>query len=170
MYFLLLLKSKFDQTMEDVLTLSDYEIERGKPMPSKNHAIIQKRLLLAISIKYPSLDVLPELAIDFLVRDRVPDLAFYRQVDFTPGDDETVMTDIPLGLVEILSPSQSTTDLMLKRGEYFGAGVQSYWIVLPDFLTIYVYSSPTSFEVFSKNETLVDEKLGIELALSEIFK
>jgi len=156
--------------MEEVLTLSDYEIERGKPMPSKNHAIIQKRLLLAVSQRYPNWELLPELAIDFNARDRVPDLAFYRQVTFTPGDDEIVMSEIPTGLIEILSPSQSPTDLMLKRGEYFSAGVQSYWIVLPDFMTIYVYHAPDVFDVFSKNEVLVDEKLGIELPLSEIFK
>jgi len=156
--------------MEEVLTLSDYEIERGKPMPSKNHAIVQANLLLAIQPKYPHLRILPELTIDFSTRDRVPDLAFYRSVTFTPGDDETVMTEIPLGLIEILSPSQSPSDLMLKRSEYFSAGVQSYWIVLPDFLTIYVYHAPDVFEVFSKNEVLLDEKLGIELPLSEIFK
>lgn len=156
--------------MEEVLTLSDYEIERGKPMPSKNHAIVQKRLLVAISAKYPNLETLPELTIDFPVRDRVPDLAFYRQVEFTPGDDETAMTEMPLGLVEILSPSQSTSELMQKLKEYFGAGVQSYWIVLPDFLTVYVYYSPDDFEVFTKKETLIDKKLGIELNLGEIFK
>lgn len=156
--------------MEDVLTLSDYEIERGKPMPSKNHAIVQKRLIVAISSRYPNWELLPELTIDFPMRDRVPDLAFYRQVAFTPGDDETVMTEIPLGLIEILSPSQSPSDLMLKRSEYFSAGVQSYWIVLPDFLTIYVYHAPDVFEVFSKKEILKDEQLGIELPLSEIFK
>ncbi len=150
--------------------LSDYEIERGKPMPSKNHAIMQANLLLAIQPKYPQFRILPELTIDFPERDRVPDLAFYRQVAFTPGDDETVMTEIPVGLIEILSPNQSITDLMLKRSEYFGAGVQSYWIVLPDFMTIYVYHAPDKFDVFSKNEVLLDEKLGIELPLIEIFK
>ncbi|MCW5924616.1 MAG: Uma2 family endonuclease [Saprospiraceae bacterium] len=156
--------------MEEVLTLSDYEIERGKPMPSKNHAIVQANLLLAIQPRNPQFRILPELTIDFPVRDRVPDLAFYRQVEFTPGDDETAMTEMPLGLVEILSPSQSTSELMQKLKEYFGAGVQSYWIVLPDFLTVYVYYSPDDFEVFTKKETLTDKKLGIELNLGEIFK
>jgi Uma2 family endonuclease len=156
--------------MGEALVISKYEIERGKPMPSKNHAIVQANLLLAIQPRYPQYRVLPELSIDFPIRDRVPDLTFYQNITFTPGQDEITMSEMPLGLVEILSPTQNLSDLMAKCREYFTAGVQSYWLVIPDLQTIYVYYSTEDFEIFAKKETLTDKKLGIELNLSEIFK
>lgn len=157
--------------MDTTLALSEYEIERGKPMPSKNHAIVQANLLLAIQPKYASrFRVLPEINLDLPERERVPDLAIYRSVEFTPGADEVRMTEVPLSVIEILSPQQSITDLMVKRSEYFAAGVQSYWLVLPDLLSIYVFYSAEDYDVFAKQEVLHDRKLEIELGLGEVFK
>jgi Uma2 family endonuclease len=67
---------------------------------------------------------------------------------------------------------QSQSDLKEKRHEYFSAGVQSYWVIFPELYPVYVYysSEATDFEVFSKQENLVDKKLGIELALQDLFK
>jgi len=48
--------------MEAEVNVSEYELERGKPMPSKKPAFIQKRLLLALENKYGGqFEVLPEL-------------------------------------------------------------------------------------------------------------
>jgi len=157
--------------MEATLALSEYEIERGKPIPSKNHAIVQSNLLFHLRLRFGNLfTILPELTIDFPIRDRVPDLAIYNQVTFTPGEDEVVMTEMPLGLIEILSPQQGLQELMQKRKEYFTAGVSSYWLVIPDLLTIYVYYSADDYDVFTRQETLTDKKLNIELSLAEIFR
>lgn len=157
--------------MDTTLALSEYEIERGKPMPSKNHAIVQANLLLSLQPKYASrYRLLPEINLDLPVRERVPDLAIYRAVEFTPGADEVRMAEVPLAVIEILSPQQSISDLMIKRGEYFAAGVQSYWLVLPDLLSIYVFYSPEEYDVFAKQEVLVDKKLDIELGLGEVFR
>jgi len=157
--------------MEATLALSADEIERGKPMPSKNHAIVQSNLLFQLRIHFGDMfTILPELTIDFLIRDGVPDLAIYKQVIFTPGEDEVVMTEIPLGLIEILSPQQGLQELMQKRKEYFNAGVSSYWLVIPDLLTIYVYYSVEDYDVFTRQEPLFDKKLNIELSLAEIFR
>jgi Uma2 family endonuclease len=60
-------------------------------------------------------------------------------------------------------------DLIAKSYDYFDSGVQSYWLIIPDLTTIYVFSAPHEFEVFIKKETLVDAKLGIELELGAIF-
>ena len=67
------------------------------------------------------------------------------------------------------TPQQSITELMEKRGEYFNAGVQSYWLVLPDLMSVYVFYSLDDFEVFVKKDILIDKKLHIQLDLSEIF-
>jgi Uma2 family endonuclease len=158
---------------EEVLQsiFSDYEIERGKPMPSKHHAIIQDNLGFHIRLKYGDrFRTLPEISLDLPVRGRVPDLAIYPSMEY--GEEEVKMTRVPLAVVEILSPTQSQSDLKEKRHEYFNAGVQSYWVIFPDLYSVYVYysSKATDFEVFSKQENLVDKKLGIELALQDLFK
>ncbi len=157
--------------MDTTLALSEYEIERGKPMPSKNHAIVQRNLVFLLQLKYGDrYGVLPEINLDLPVRERVPDLAIYRSVEFTPGADEVRMSEPPLGVIEILSPLQSMSDLMVKRSEYFAAGVQSYWLVLPDLMSVYVFYSPEDYDVYAKQEMLRDKKLEIELGLGEVFK
>lgn len=157
--------------MEATLVQSEYEIQRDKPMPSKNHAIVQSNLLFNVRLKYGQrYAVLSEINLDLPIRERVPDLAIYDSVSFTPGNDEIRMTEPPLTVVEILSPQQSITDLMVKRGEYFAAGVQSYWLVVPDLLTVYVFYTPDDYDVFVKKETLRDKKLDLELSLADVFK
>lgn len=46
---------------EPVRERTDYEIERNKPMPSLNHAIIQGNLLFQLNLKYQiKYSILPE--------------------------------------------------------------------------------------------------------------
>jgi Uma2 family endonuclease len=158
-------------TIPDVAILSDYEKERGKPMPDKNHAIIQSRIVTKLSVKYEdNYTVLTEINLDLPVRERVPDLAIYPILDFQPDDNEMSMVVPPLGAIEILSEAQSPRELLKKRTEYFIGGVKSYWIVLPAFRTIYVYSSPDEYEIFKHTQILEDKILDIELDLKDIFK
>ncbi|HMR45132.1 MAG TPA: Uma2 family endonuclease [Saprospiraceae bacterium] len=157
--------------MTNTIALSEYEIERGKPLPDKNHAFIQARLLLKAQVKYEGrYTILPELTLGLPVRERVPDLAIYPPMDFVPGDNEVRMSEVPLGVVEILSAKQDLSELMIKRAEYFTAGVKSYWLALPDLKTIYVFYSPEDYDIYSGKDILKDKKLDIELDLAEIFK
>ncbi|MCW5924226.1 MAG: Uma2 family endonuclease [Saprospiraceae bacterium] len=157
--------------MTTTAALNEYEIERGKPMPDKNHAFVQARLLLNTQVKYEgTYTILPELTLGLPIRERVPDLAIYPPMDFVPGDNEIRMTEIPLGVVEILFAKQDLSELMVKRAEYFSAGVKSYWLALPDLKTIYVFYSPEDYNIYSGKDILKDKKLDIELDLGEIFK
>ncbi|GEM_PF-6170491 len=76
----------------------------------------------------------------------------------------------PLCVIEILSPTQSLNELTTKAKGYFQHGVQSCWIVLPTMSNIYVYSSPSEYDIFRATETLVDSKLNISFPLVEVFK
>lgn len=154
---------------ESVEILSDYELERDKPMPSKHHAFIQTNIIIGISIKYPDkFQLLSEVKIGFPVRDRIPDLAVYPPMEF--GEEEIKMTEIPLCVIEILSLSRNHLDLTEKRKEYFAASIQSYWLILPDLKSVYVYYSLEDFEIYSYRDVLIDKKLDIELDLNLIFK
>jgi hypothetical protein len=41
--------------MEVLEVISDYELERGKPIPTLNHGIIQSNLTIGLGVKYKSL-------------------------------------------------------------------------------------------------------------------
>ena len=79
-------------------------------------------------------------------------------------------SEAPLVAIEILSPTQSLTELITKSAQYFEDGVKSYWLVLPDLTCIYVFDAPLQYQFFSKHDTLVDEQLKLELDLQEVFK
>ncbi len=49
---------------------------------------------------------------------------------------------IPLLLVEILSPSNSQHDLVLKRRAYARAGVPEYWVIRPQERDLLLHSEP----------------------------
>ena len=146
---------------------TDYEIERDKPMPSKHHSFVQSNLNYLIRAKYKKFRLGSEISLDLPVRERVPDIGIFQQMPF--GEEEIRMSESPLGVVEILSPTQNVFDLLQKRREYFNAGVKSYWLVFPELRSVYIYNSPDDYDVFAKNGQLHDRVLGIELDLEEVF-
>lgn len=150
-------------------TLSDYEVERDKPMPSKHHAIIQGNIHFLLRLIFgEKFRILPEISLDLPIRDRIPDLAIYPTMDY--GEEEIKMTEIPLCAIEILSPTQTHIDLEEKRKQYFAAGVQSYWLVFPDLKSVYVFRNAEDYDVFTRQDVLKDKVLGIEIDLKEVFK
>ena len=153
------------------VALSDYEIERGKPMPDRNHSIIQSNLLFSLRVTTRErFSILTEIHIDMPVRDRVPDLAIYEPLIFDPNNNELSMLKPPLCTIEILSEMQNVNVLMKKKREYFNVGILSYWLVLPSLRIIQVFYTVEDSVVFTHKDRLVDKKLNIELDLSEIFK
>jgi Uma2 family endonuclease len=155
--------------METLAIASDYEIERGKPMPSKHHAIVQASIGGLLFSKYPNYWTLPELSISFNGEGKVPDLAIYDKENFESEIEEIRTNQIPLGAIEILSPTQNINELIDKSEIYFQSGVKSYWLVVPVLKTIFVFSSLDDYAAYLKDDVLVDDVLGIRLDLKLIF-
>ena len=88
-------------------TLTEYELERDKPMPSKHHSIIQGNLSFLIRSKYGhSFRVLPEISLDLPIRDRVPDLAIYPPDGVRRGGNQDDRNSPLLGRNHIAYPEQ----------------------------------------------------------------
>ena len=158
--------------MEAVIEeISDYERERGKPMPTYNHSIVQGNLLFLLKASYrKSHTILPEINVTMPERpDNVPDIALYPKLPVDFLHDIPSMTTMPLTVVEIISPSQSNDDILAKFERYFAAGVTSCWLVIPSFKAISVYSAPGTYQFFMHDSTLIDPATGIELPLAEVF-
>jgi len=157
--------------MEVVAQSSVYELERGKPTPDKLHAFIQQQLLFLIKLYYrETFDVLPVLNIIFDGEKSIPDLAIYKKntLDFTKN--ETNVSEIPVGTIEILSGQQPLSELTSKLQRYIKAGVQSYWLVVSELQSIYVFHNASESKIYGKKDHLKDEVLKIELDLQEVFE
>lgn len=156
--------------MEAIIDRSEYEQERGKPMPSKNHSILQSRLSFELTLHYQeTYSFLPEVKLNTPPVDMVPDIAIYPLIEFDSLHDETKMDEMPLGAIEIISPSQGDQELVDKISRYFDFGVKSCWIVQPTFRIVTVFSDKNTFRPFIEGE-LNDPVLNIQLDLKRIFR
>ncbi len=152
--------------------MTAYELERGKPMPSFNHSYIQNNLIIEINLKYRKIfTTMPELTLAMPEKPNcVPDISIYNKMSTNFLHDKISYNEMPLSILEIVSPTQSIDEILLKFERYFFAGVQSCWLVQPSLKAINVYSSIGKYEYFNENMTLTDKVTGIELNLEEIFK
>ena len=156
----------------DEVSTTSYESNRGKPISSKNHAIIQKSILVLLVILYgDNFEILPELKLKGnKTKNPVPDISiFEKTLSFTPGDDEIMVETIPLGVIEILSPKQNIDELIKKSRNYFSMGIQSYWLVIPDLRSIFIFDKNNKQSVFTEKDKLQDSVLNIEIDLEKIF-
>jgi len=158
--------------MEAILNeISEYERERGKPMPTLNHAVSQANLVFALKLKYrEQYLIVSEINLTMPERpDVVPDIAIFPKLEVNFFEDITSMTEMPLTAIEIVSPSQSDAEIIAKFKRYFDAGIRSCWLVMPSFQAISVYSAFGKYQFFPETETLTDSVTGIELPVSEVF-
>lgn len=150
--------------------ISGYEVERNKPMPSLNHGLIQANLIFAIKLGYKDkYSVVSELSLDLSGWESVPDVCILPKMPLNPRQDVATVKEPPLCAIEIISPSQSVNELIVKAEKYFQYGVRSCWIVIPALQNIYVFPSPDDYEMYRATDTLSDPVLGIELELREVF-
>ena len=157
------------QVLEHIQATNSYEEERGKPMPSLNHAKLQRNLLFSLARYAEQYELLPEIAVKIGDWGAVPDIGIFllQSTDFQ--HDTIKMDTCPLCAIEILSPTQNLSDLTEKSEEYFLKGAKSYWLVLPQLQNIYVFNDLFSYTIFQKNDILKDEAMGIEIDLKKIF-
>ena len=106
------------------------------PAPNLYHQEISRRIQFQLysAIEIPELGVVIDAPVDVQLSDHnivQPDLVVItkqRRYIMTP----TKVKGIPDLLIEILSPSNPTHDLITKRQAYLECEVPEYWIVFPD--------------------------------------
>ncbi|MGH7570379.1 MAG: Uma2 family endonuclease [Gemmatimonadota bacterium] len=74
--------------------------------------------------------------------------------------------------VEIVSPSNSATEIQEKVLEYLEAGASLIWVVDPGVRTVTVFRSRTDVRVLTQEETLegADVLPGFQLSISDLFE
>jgi Uma2 family endonuclease len=156
----------------DTLTapLSDYEIERGKPMPSFNHGGIQTNALVAFATRYRSkFRFNSETSLELEGWSSTPDISIFPPSQLNLRADKIKTKEPPLGTIEILSPTQNINDLVDKADQYFQHGVKSCWVIIPSMAGVAIYSASGKYVFFNENDIARDEVLGIEVPVAELF-
>ncbi|HEX8330155.1 MAG TPA: Uma2 family endonuclease [Hymenobacter sp.] len=151
--------------------ISDYEFERGKPMPSFNHSAIQLNIGFELKTRYrEQFRFMSEINIAISGRVMVPDIGIFPKMALDMANDSIVAPQLPLTTIEILSPSQALSELISKANGYFQAGVKSCWIVVPEVRGVFLYGTPGNYTFFHHGQTLTDPATGIELPLAPLFE
>jgi Uma2 family endonuclease len=145
-----------------------YEEERGKPMPSFNHAVVQMSLGIEFS-KHREYRVASELSLELDGQPLTPDLSVYRREPVDMRHDIIRRTDPPLVTVEILSPTQGSFSVMEKVEQYLKAGVKTCWFVNPPTRTITIYSADGTDRTFLPGQQAVDPAIGITADVTAVF-
>lgn len=146
-------------------------------MGSYNHSTVQANLAYLLK-RIETYSVSVELSLDssgldkskFDVKDElIPDVCVYPKRQLLKSGDILKMAEMPLMVIEVLSFRQFPSSLVEKFGAYFALGIKSCWLVDPVTRTVHVYSAPDQWRSFSVEEELVDEVLGVRLAVAEVF-
>jgi Uma2 family endonuclease len=88
----------------------------------------------------PGLHVVQEVGVQLPnSRVRVPDISVIRH-----PPEQFLVSEAPVLVVEILSPSTRGEDTVRKSGEYAGAGIGQYWILDPELRALDVYQNSGS--------------------------
>lgn len=145
----------------------NYELINGvvmmSPSPSKEHQWIAGTLIQQFRNNAQSIGCKPYHELDFKANGDVykPDVML-----FCEGHDP----DIPTIVFEILSPSNRSTDLLLKAYKYELAGVKEYWIIDPKNLIIIVHDYVNQdIRSYSFGETISSRAIQMTLLVDDIF-
>ncbi|GAK52962.1 protein containing DUF820 [Candidatus Moduliflexus flocculans] len=136
--------------------------------PSYHHAYLCGKIITALNQR-AAYAIFSELTIQIQEKDYVPDVCVYpkRPMNFVESDI-IKMTEIPLMVIEVLSPSQGSQDALSKFQVYFDAGVKSCWLVIPISTSVIIYTAMDRAQTFHTGE-IHDPVLDVRIPLSEIF-
>ncbi len=148
--------------------LEDYEKERGKPMPSFNHGVVQANLIVALNAACRDRSLIASELSLASEPPMTPDISIcsLRQPDWL--HDEVRAADPPITVVEILSPSQSVNEVIPKIETYFRFGIKSVWLVQPPLKQVAVFMPDMEPHVFVEGD-VTDPTLDVQVALDKIF-
>ena len=150
---------------------NNYETEREKLIPSLNHSVLQSNINFLLMLNYrDKYRIASEIALNLSGWNSTPDIAIFPSLSVDFRHDIIKFEQTPLGVIEILSPTQNIEELTVKAEMYFLKGVKSYWLVIPTFENIYFFEDAYNYHIFTKKDVLKDSNLSIELDLKEVFK
>jgi len=161
-------------------TIIDTPLDKGSKEGSLNHAFIQAQLT-GFLFSDERFRVLTELSLDasqtdlstFQLKSKkelIPDICLYSKTMQRQRRDVMRVQEMPLLVIEIVSPQQAIEEILIKFDAYFALGVQSCWLVVPNIELIDIYSQPDEHRTFDMADSeMFDKILDIHLPMQSIF-
>ena len=102
---------------------------------------------------------------------RAPDGAFVARDRVTEPPPQKYFDGAPDLALEVVSPSDTATEVHEKVDEWLQAGARLVWVVYPRRRTVVVYRSPREAVILREGDTLSGEDVmpGFELPVAEVF-
>ncbi len=161
------------QTIEQIAAdeISAYEKERGKPMPNLAHSILEPRIASALHAQTAdrylvAVELTLELADGSVL---TPDVTVLAKRPIHWSREPAHCRDLPILVVEIVSPSQGYLSVVEKKEIYFRNGVQSLWEVNPALRVIAIHRPDREVpDIFQSGEAK-DSVTGMSVSMEDIF-
>ncbi len=102
---------------------------------------------------------------------RAPDVAFVRAERLSPRPGKGYFPGPPDLAVEVLSPNDRASEVLVKVNEWLDAGCRMVWLVDPETRTVTVYRSRNEIRVFGAADPLLGEDVvaGFNIPVAEVF-
>jgi Uma2 family endonuclease len=163
-----LVKNQIVMEAESIDFIEQYQTE---DIMSLNHSRIINRLCVALDKYDDEFDTFPELELELSTGKCKPDICIYHNLPIDWYNDTVFFTQPPIVAIEILSPKQALSELTDKAfKQYFPAGVQIVWIIVPLFRTAHLLLPDGELHILSSNDTLKDPITGVEVNLKSVFR
>ena len=148
-----------------------YEKERGKPMPNLSHSILEPRIASAFQSQavgryLVAIELTLELADGTIL---TPDVTVLAKRPVHWSREPAHCRDLPILVVEIISPSQGYLSVVEKKDVYFANGVQSVWEVNPALKAVAIHRPDDSVPQLFQHGEARDPATGLTVRLEEIF-
>jgi Uma2 family endonuclease len=161
-----------------------YELVRGRivPMPPPNHGHGKVEFNIAGPVfVFLQSNPLGHMAIgdSGVYTERDPDTVRGTDLNFTSNerlakrDPSKAYLDVaPDWITEILSPSNTKTQVDDKLEEYFAIKVRTVWLVDPEERCVHVYRSLTDVKILHEADTITGEDVlpGFEIQVARFFE
>lgn len=175
---LLVMPHRDEQGNDCLLELIRGELKRMSPT-GLTHGILCNEVgaELRSFVKTNKLGVVCGAETGFIV-ERNPDTVLAADVAFISYERLATVENFdkfgPFGpdlAVEVLSPSNTVSEIDEKVSLYFAAGARAVWVFNPKQRTVAAYASPSEVRILREHDTLDggDVLPGFELELSELF-
>lgn len=147
-----------------------FEEYHSEDIMSLNHSKLIHRLSVALDRYEDKYDIMPELELELSTGKCKPDVAVYKNLPTDWFNDIIYYDQAPIVAVEVLSPKQAITDLTDKAlKQYFPAGVQVVWIIIPTLRIVQTLLPDGSMQTWSSG-IMRDPATGMEMDLGYLFK
>jgi Uma2 family endonuclease len=149
-----------------------------KPMPQKQHSIIQKKLLFAIDPILSDAGIgqaFPELRCTFGGRAVVPDVVVFEEANISYDENEDAINVVsipPDWTIEILSPEQSTTKVLKNINHCLAHGTQMGWLIDPIDRSVFVISADRTLQIIDEPSTILpvpEFAKSVQLTVEQLF-